>query len=48
VIEVVPMEIDRAMELLRRGEITDAKTLIGLFWAEDIIKRGRLGLCSDR
>jgi len=46
-IETVPIGIDSAMELLRRGEITDAKTLIGLFWAEDIIRRGRLGLCPD-
>jgi len=47
-IEIAPTDIDVAMELLRCGEITDAKTLIGLFWAEDIIRHGRLGLCRDR
>jgi len=45
-IEIVPLGIDSAIGLLRKGSITDAKTQIGLFWAEDIIKRGRLGLCS--
>jgi ADP-ribose pyrophosphatase len=44
-IEIVPLGIDSAIGLLRKGSITDAKTQIGLFWAEDIIKRGRLGLC---
>jgi uncharacterized membrane protein len=29
-------ELDKAMEMLRRGEITDAKTMVGLFWAEKL------------
>jgi len=46
-VEVIPTHIGAAMDLVRQGQITDAKTIIGLFWAEDIIKRGRLGLCPD-
>lgn len=36
-IELLPMTIDAAMEEVYSGRITDAKTLIGLFWAEKII-----------
>jgi ADP-ribose pyrophosphatase len=33
-LEIFTMTMDEAMEALRRGEITDGKTMIALFWAE--------------
>ena len=36
-IEVFQVTIDEAMDMLYSGKITDAKTVIGLFWAEKII-----------
>jgi len=36
-IELLTMTIDAAMAEIYSGNITDAKTLIGLFWAEKII-----------
>jgi len=35
-LEIIEMPLDTAMEMLRRGEITDAKTMVGLFWAEKL------------
>lgn len=35
-LEIVEMPINQAMEMLRRGQITDAKTMVGLFWAEKL------------
>jgi ADP-ribose pyrophosphatase len=35
-IEVIKISIDDAIALVLRGEITDAKTLIGLFWLNEI------------
>jgi len=35
-LEIVEMPLKQAMEMLRRGEITDAKTMVGLFWAEKL------------
>lgn len=46
-IEIIPMSINAAMNLLYQGKITDAKTIIGLFWADNIINRRYLNLCSD-
>ncbi|HRU92543.1 MAG TPA: NUDIX hydrolase [Candidatus Marinimicrobia bacterium] len=46
-IEMIPMSINAAMNLLYQGKITDAKTIIGLFWADNIINRRYLNLCSD-
>ena len=37
-LEIIEMPISQAMEMLRRGEITDAKTMVGLFWAEKIAR----------
>ncbi|HMA61165.1 MAG TPA: NUDIX hydrolase [bacterium] len=34
----VPMAIDKAMQKVLTGEITDAKTTIGLFWADRILQ----------
>jgi len=33
-IEVIEMTLDDALDAIRRGLITDAKTMVGLFWAE--------------
>jgi ADP-ribose pyrophosphatase len=33
-LEVFTLTLDEAMQALRRGEITDGKTMIALFWAE--------------
>lgn len=35
----VQMPLEQAMEWVRDGRISDVKTMIGLFWAEKIIKR---------
>jgi hypothetical protein len=32
-IEVVPLAMSKVMEMIRRGEITDGKTLVGLLFA---------------
>ncbi len=37
-LEIIEMPLDEAMDMLRRGEITDAKTMVGLFWAEKLAK----------
>lgn len=39
-IEHVEMPIDRALSLVRKGEIRDAKTIIGLLWARTLLKNG--------
>jgi len=35
-LEVMEVPLQDAMEMLRKGEITDAKTMVGLFWAEKL------------
>ncbi len=35
-LEIIEMPLEKALEMLRRGEITDAKTMVGLFWAEKL------------
>jgi len=35
-LEIIRIPLDTAMKMLRRGEITDAKTMVGLFWAEKL------------
>ncbi|NQV15642.1 NUDIX hydrolase [bacterium] len=37
-LEIIEMPLNEAMEMLRRGEITDAKTMVGLFWAEKLAR----------
>lgn len=36
-IETFQVSIEEAIEMIYTGEITDAKTIIGLFWAEKIL-----------
>ncbi|CAK0781458.1 Methanol dehydrogenase activator [Gammaproteobacteria bacterium] len=38
-IEVVELPLDAAMEGIRTGLITDAKTVVGLFWAEKWVRQ---------
>lgn len=35
-LEIFTLSLDEALEWVRRGRITDVKTVIGLFWAEKI------------
>ena len=37
-LEVLKVELADAVEWVREGKITDGKTIIGLFWAEKILK----------
>jgi ADP-ribose pyrophosphatase len=39
-LEVFSATLDQALEWARQGEITDAKTLVGLFWAEKVLRGG--------
>jgi ADP-ribose pyrophosphatase len=41
-IETTTYSISQAMSLVHNGQITDAKTLIGLFWADSIIRNPQL------
>lgn len=37
-LEIIEISLTTAMRLLREGKITDAKTMVGLFWAEKLMK----------
>lgn len=39
-LDVLTMTLDEALEAIRTGEITDAKTITCLFWAERILRFG--------
>jgi ADP-ribose pyrophosphatase len=39
-LEVFSATLDQALEWARQGAITDGKTLIGLFWAEKVLRGG--------
>ncbi len=36
-LEIVELSLEEAMDAMRRGEVTDSKTMIGLFWAEKVL-----------
>jgi len=38
ILEVFTLTLDEAMEAMRRGEITDSKTMIALFWVDKYLK----------
>jgi ADP-ribose pyrophosphatase len=38
-LELTPMTLKQAMKLVMDGEITDVKTVIGLFWFQDVLHR---------
>lgn len=37
-LEMVSLKLEDALEMIYTGEITDSKTIIGLFWADKLIK----------
>ena len=37
-IELVPMALERAVQMIHNGEIRDAKTIIGLIWAQKVMR----------
>jgi ADP-ribose pyrophosphatase len=37
-IELMPTSLDDAIGMVRSGKITDVKAVIGLFWAERVLK----------
>ena len=39
-LELVPMTLDEAMAGVRDGRITDGKTIVGLLWAEKLVRGG--------
>ena len=39
-LDVLTMSLDEAMDGVRKGDITDAKTVACLFWAEKILRAG--------
>ena len=36
-LEVSPLSIEKSMDLISQGEITDVKTIIGIFWLEKFL-----------
>ena len=36
-VELMPLSLDECIAMLKRGEIKDTKTIVGLFWAEKIL-----------
>lgn len=38
-LELLPTDTKKAMEMVKNGEITDVKTLIGLFWFKNILNK---------
>ena len=36
-LEVSPLSIKQAMDFIYQGEITDVKTIIGIFWLEKFL-----------
>ncbi len=37
-LEVVELSLNEGLEKIRKGQITDAKTMVGLLWAEKVLK----------
>jgi ADP-ribose pyrophosphatase len=40
-IELIPKKLEDAIDMVWSGEITDVKTIIGLLWAERLLKKNR-------
>ena len=40
-IELIPKTLDQAVEMIYSGEITDAKTIIGLVWAQKLLTNSK-------
>jgi ADP-ribose pyrophosphatase len=39
-LDLLPLPLDEAIEMIRDGSLTDAKTISGLFWAERVLRHG--------
>ena len=39
-LDVFEITDDQAMEMMKKGEITDVKTMVGLFWYQQVLKSG--------
>lgn len=39
-IQLLRLDLDAALQAVRRGEITDGKTITALFWAEKVMRSG--------
>lgn len=39
-LELLPLSLDAAIEMVRDGHLTDAKTISALFWAERVLRHG--------
>lgn len=39
-LELVPLSLDAALEMVRGGQVTDGKTVSALFWAEKVLRHG--------
>ena len=37
-LEIIEVPLTDALEMVRKGDISDAKTMVGLFWAEKLMK----------
>ena len=37
-IEIIPTKLEDALEMVWNGEITDVKTIIGLIWADKVLR----------
>jgi len=37
-LEIVEIKLTDALQMIRTGEISDAKTMVGLFWAEKLVR----------
>ncbi len=37
-LELLELSLDEAMQAMRKGEITDGKTMVALFWAEKMLR----------
>ncbi len=44
IISLNPIDISDALELIYTGEISDGKTIVGIFWADKILKDKKLQL----
>ena len=38
-IEIIPTKLEDALEMVWNGEITDVKTIIGLIWADKVLRK---------
>ena len=39
-LDVLNLSLDEALDAIRRGDVTDGKTIAALFWAEKVLRSG--------